>query len=204
MENYDATSQIKLSLEKIIECRSLIFEHATIILDFQERNVPIDKSKLKDTFDKYDDSGNCEKCDKDFYDFIREYIYVPSEQKELSILTKYETYPEILDFMNLPANEKISKADLLRSISNYVKHERNSKNPDIIVYITVYDNDKNPSLKETKREFNLVGKLVPLFNFFRTKMIEKGKINESDTPLTKLSYVQLCNVLIEPSIFRDF
>lgn len=201
MENCDFTSQIKLSLEKITECKSLIIEHERIILDFKKHNVPIDKSKLIDTFDK---------CNFSYYSVgefskdIREYIYDSIEQKELSILTKYETYPEILDFMNLPENEKISKADLLRSISNYVKHERDSKNPDIIVYITVYDNDKNPSLKEVKREFNLVGKLVPLFNFFRTKMIEKGKINDSDVLLTKLSYFQLCNVLMEPSIFRDF
>ena len=164
IENCDHTSQIKFSLEKIAEYQLLINEHEEIIFDFRERNVPIDKSKLIDTFNKYNDSLNGRTGLE--IKWIRQYIYVPSEEKEdLSIYTKYETYPEILNFMNLSENEKISKIDLLRSITNYVKHERDLKNPDIIVYVTVYDNDKNPRLEERKREFNLVGKLVPLFFF---------------------------------------
>jgi len=106
-----------------------------------------------------------------------------SNPEDKAINKKVETYPEILKFMDLPEGDKISKGELLRKITQYVKYERDDmKNTDIVV-------------EGNKRLFKLVGKLNPLFKFIRLQMIERGKLTESDTFPTQLAYTQIMTYL---------
>lgn len=106
-----------------------------------------------------------------------------SNPEDKAINKKVDTYPEILKFMDLDAGEKISKGELLRKITQYVKYERDDmKNLDIVV-------------EGNKRLFNLVGKLGPLFKFIKAQMIERGKITDSDPFPTQLAYTQIMTYL---------
>ena len=106
-----------------------------------------------------------------------------SNPEDKAINKKVDTYPEILKFMDLPEGDKISKGELLRKITQYVKYERDElKNPDIVV-------------EGNKRLFNLVGKLGPLFKFIKAQMIERGKITDSDPFPTQLAYTQIMTYL---------
>jgi hypothetical protein len=106
-----------------------------------------------------------------------------SNPEDKAINKKVETYPEILKFMDLPEGDKISKGELLRKITQYVKYERDDmKNTDIVV-------------EGNKRLFKLVGKLNPLFKFIRLQMIERNKLTESDTFPTQLAYTQIMTYL---------
>ena len=106
-----------------------------------------------------------------------------SNPEDKAITKKVDTYPEILKFMDLPEGDKISKGELLRKITQYVKYERDElKNPDIVV-------------EGNKRLFNLVGKLGPLFKFIKAQMIERGKITDSDPFPTQLAYTQIMTYL---------
>jgi hypothetical protein len=89
---------------------------------------------------------------------------------------KCNTFKELLEFMNLPEDTLISKADIQRAICSYVSENK-------------------LNVETEKRKFKLDGKLKTLFNFIRLKMIEKEILKEEDDFPTQIYFTNIMGYL---------
>jgi hypothetical protein len=80
---------------------------------------------------------------------------------------KKDTFKEVLDFLGLPENTKVSRTDVHRGMLKFIEIEKEKNNPEIF-------------FDETKKNFKLIGKMKVLFEFIREEKIKRGKMNEDE------------------------
>jgi hypothetical protein len=124
------------------------------------------KSNLSCIKKNYKSSKNPKKIDKD--------------KCPINILS--DTYPEVLSFLSLSDNTKISKALVMQQVNSYVKEEKQNKNPDILV-------------EGDNRSFKIGGKLLPLFEFIKKQMIERNDLLDENLFPKQIMYTQLMKYL---------
>lgn len=88
-----------------------------------------------------------------------------TDKSKSSVNVPKDTYPEVCLFMDIPEGSQVSQSSVHRKICNIVKQYKIGGNKDIIV-------EKN------NKSFNIVGDLVPIFDFFRNQMIALGDLAE--------------------------
>lgn len=126
-----------------------------------------DKKAIKK--DKFDENGN--KIVKDTSDH-------PINKKRV-------TFKEVLDFLELPENTMISRSDVHRGITNFIKIEKEKPNTDIF-------------FDETKKSVKIIGKLRVLFEFIRNEKIRRGVMTENEvlpqsiTNTDIMKYISYC------------
>lgn len=107
--------------------------------------------------------------------------------KENSAINKQiPAYKEVLDFMKLPEDTSISRAQILQSINSFIKTEKNNENPDIFV---------TENEKRNNKKFYLIGDLKVLFSFIKSKMEERNELTDDNNFETSLSYTQIMKYL---------
>lgn len=97
------------------------------------------------------------------------------DTSKMPINKKMKTYPEVLEFLELPPDTQISRAQVIQGINAFVKKEKENKNPDIFV-------------EGNNKCFRFIGKLQKLFVFIRQQMIDKEAFLENDDFPTSTSY----------------
>ena len=100
----------------------------------------------------------------------------PMDKDKCAINKKYETFPEVLKFMEFPEDSLVSRCDLLQKISSYVKEEK-------------------LAIAETPKFFTLTNKLGELFEFIKSQKIKRGDMTETDEFPTQISYTQIMGYL---------
>lgn len=117
--------------------------------------------------------------------------------KENSAINKQiPAYKEVLDFMKLPEDTTISRAQILQSINSFIKTEKDNENPDIFVTdIFVNENDNTEDKKVNNKKFHLIGDLKILFSFIKSKMEERNELTDDNNFETSLSYTQIMKYL---------
>ena len=112
---------------------------------------------------------------------------IPNEKTKNNLINpinkKCEVYPFVLEFMELPVDTLVSKAEIFSSFTNFVKIELNS----------------NPLMfREDRREFNLIGKLDILFQkIFEIKKMRENLPNDYIFPdflryIDFMQYIKYC------------
>lgn len=97
-------------------------------------------------------------------------------------------YPEVLNFMELESDTKISNTNVQQAINDFIKKEKSD--PNSLIYV----NGDN-------KRFNLIGKLKILFDFYETKIKERGnfesfkkRLQEREEKLVKKGMLKLLKV----------
>ena len=117
---------------------------------------------------------------KDTKNSKKQHKTVDKEKCAINIVS--DSYSEVLNFMGLESDTKISKAHLMQYINAYVKQEKVIGNLEIIV-------------GGDNRSFKLGGKLVPLFGFIKKQMIDRGDLQQDSEFPTQIQYTQLMKYL---------
>ena len=112
---------------------------------------------------------------------------VKKTNENCAIKKEADTYPEILQFMKLPENTKVSNTDVLRAINAFVKIEKSNNNPDIWVY--------KEDGKVNGKSFKLIGDLKILFDFIRKQKVERDDMKSDDKFPTQLKYTDIMSYL---------
>jgi hypothetical protein len=161
-------------------------------------NFPIDKNFIEETKKKIKKIKKVmNNLDDNFLEFLQKGFKPEKEKKPKKqtnkenhpIRKKKDIYPEILQILdpevlqslNLSSETQLSRADIMQIINKYVNNEKNKENKDIIV-----ENDK--------KSFNIIGKLVPLFDFIHKIKIERKDCDPNDLPVKQLRYDQIMGI----------
>lgn len=130
-------------------------------------------------------------------------MQIPNERKQnYPINKKCKVYPFVLEYMELPINTLVSKADILGSLTNFVKIELKVNN--------------NPLMfREDRREFNVIGKLNILFQkIFEIKKMRENLPNNYIFPdflryIDIIKYLKYCvftisdvKLILDKNLFR--
>ncbi len=103
-------------------------------------------------------------------------------KENYAINKECETYKEVITFMNLDDNAKVSKAQLIKAINSFVKLEKEKKNPDIF-------------FEENNKYFKLIGNLKILFEFIKKQMIVRGDLKNPEEFPKGIAYTQIMKYL---------
>ena len=165
-------------------------------------NFPIDKHFIEETKKKIKKiKKSINSLDDNFLDFLQKGFKPEKEKKPKKqtikenhpIHKKKDIYPEIIELLdpeilqslNLSSVTQLSRADIGQIINTYVRNEKKKENQDIFV---IGDN----------QSFNIIGKLVPLFNFIHKIKIERKVCNKDGTvynkPITQLKYKDIMDI----------
>lgn len=101
-----------------------------------------------------------------------------TDKSKCAIHIPRDTYPEVLQYMKREPGTQVSQGNIMQEINAYVKTQKTKKNPDIFV-------------EGDNRSFKIIGELVPLFDFIKSVMIERGDLSEGDDFPTQVSYTGL-------------
>jgi len=93
-----------------------------------------------------------------------------------------ESYPEVLKFMGLEPNTLISKGQIIQKINAFVKEQKTSGNPEILV-------------EGDNRSFRLIGDLKVLFAFVEKQMIQRSDMIAGDKFPEQLGYTGIMKYL---------
>ena len=165
-------------------------------------NFPIDKHFIEETKKKIKKiKKSINSLDDNFLDFLQKGFKPEKEKKPKKqtnkenhpIHKKKDIYPEIIELLdpeilkslNLSSVTQLSRADIMQIINAYVSNEKKKENQDIYV---IGDN----------QSFNIIEKLVPLFDFIHKIKIERKVCNPDGTldnkPIKQLKYKDIMNI----------
>lgn len=170
-ENAEYIKQLSIIKEAYEKLNSMPFKNLTPTPEFFS-NVMVFKKKINKEHAKLNES---------IADFSEKEVLVQikkgykskknknktTDKSKSSVNVPKDTYPEVCLFLGVPEGAQVSQTSVQRKICDIVKQYKIAGNPDITV-------------EGDNRSFNIIGDLVPIFNYFRDKAIERGDLQNKD------------------------
>jgi len=168
-ENAEYINKLSIIKEAYEKLNSMPFKNLTPTPDFFSNMMAL-KKKINKESGKLNESIT-DFCEKEVFVQIKKgYKSKKNKNKttdksKSSVNVPKDTYPTVCLFMGIPEGTQVSQTNVQRHICNIVKQYKITGNTDITV-------------KGDNRSFNIIGDLVPIFDFFRDQMIERGDLKE--------------------------
>jgi len=183
--------------EQFLEQLDLIVDTLSTILDKNLKEITLTKdfitqlsTKLK-KINKFNASLNTNVLDIYTKENLASIKNKDSKQKKpkkivnkenMAINKGQETFPTVIQFMEISEDSLVSRAQLIQKINSFVRKEKEAKNPDIFV-------------EGDNKLFKLIGPLKVLFEFIKSQMIERGDLQDSSEFPTQISYRDIMKYL---------
>ena len=170
-ENAEYIKQLSIIKEAYEKLNTMPFKNLTPTPDFFSNMMAL-KKKINKEFAKLNES---------ITDFSEKEVLVQikkghkskknknktTDKSKSSVNVPKDTYPEVCLFMGIPEGSQVSQTSVQRKICDIVKQYKIAGNTGITV-------------EGDNRSFNIIGDLVPIFNYFRDKAIERGDLQNKD------------------------
>lgn len=188
-ENAEYINQLSIVKEAYEKLNSTPFKNLSLTPEFFSKMLVL-KKKINKEFIKMNESIN-DLCEKEVLAQIKKghkskkNKNKTTDKSKSSVNVPKDTYPEVCLFLGVSEGTLVSQSTVQRHICNIVKQYKIAGNAAITV-------------QGDNRSFNIIGDLVPIFDFFRDKMIERGDLqNKEDFPkvssfTTMMKYFKYC------------